>query len=557
MPKMEPAVPSPRALPFRAGPYECYHYLGGNLAEVYLARDLRTGFNRAVKVLGGGYGVGSELMQRFVAEGRAALQCSHPNIVMTYEAEQAEGLAYIAMEQLQGATLKTLLERGELRAVPELIPIAWQVACGLLYLHQRSIIHRDIKPENVHIEPSGHAKIFDFGVARQKDQQITREGQLVGTPLYMAPEQVRHEPVTAASDVYSFGVLLFVMFTGRFPIRGVSREELFAAVVFYPPDLSPLEGKGIPPAVVELITQCLHKQPELRPASFAEIEARLRSMVSIPVTVPGVARVPGVPRVPEGRAPRGRFNWPLLLLGMLLLAGAGLGATWFMNRPKPVETRVLTKGVYMLLVPAGPARLGGERRTVQVGGFYIDRTEVSNEAYREFSTATHRELPSSSRELPANFPIVNVAYEDAVAFCAWADKRLPTDVEWEKAARGEEGRLYPWGEEPRVDLANVPHGNEPHEIQPVESNLSGASPYGAINMLGNVWEWVEKPEQLELGDLREFVLDPPATREERAVQMRGGSFQHGIDLGRAVWDFAVAPARLKRGDVGFRCAHNL
>ena len=112
-------MPSPRTLPFRAGPYECYHYIGGNLAEVYIARDIRTGFNRALKVLGVGYEAGSELMQRFMAEGRAACLCSHPNIVTTYEAGSAGSLAYIAMEQLQGQTLKMMLERGLLRSMSE------------------------------------------------------------------------------------------------------------------------------------------------------------------------------------------------------------------------------------------------------------------------------------------------------------------------------------------------------------------------------------------------------------------------------------------------------
>ena len=544
MPKMGPAVPSPRALPFRAGPYECYHYLGGNLAEVYLARDLRTGFNRVLKVLNTGYGVDSEFMKRFVAEGRAALECSHPNIVTTYEADQTEGVAYIAMEHLQGETLKLLLERGKLRTMTERGAIAWQVARGLAYLHRRNIIHRDIKPENVHVDASGHAKIFDFGVARQKDQQITREGQLLGTPLYMSPEQVRGEPVTPAADIYSFGVLMFMMFTGSFPYRAVSRDDLYAAVIFYLPDLAALEGQGIPPLVVQLITQCLQKQPAARPASFDEIENRLRPLAP-PQLVNDAA---------PALKPKMSVKWPLWLLAALLLIGAGAAALWYLSRPKPLEPRILTKAGYMVLAPAGQALVGRERRSIQLGAFYMDRAEVSNESYREFSRATGRDIPAASQELPASFPAVNVSYDEAAAFCAWAGKRLPTDVEWEKAARGPEGRLYPWGDQPRVDLVNIPYGNEPNELQPVESNLGGASPYGAINMLGNVWEWVAKPEPLEERDLREVVVNPPVTLNERGYQIRGGSFQQTIDLGQAVWDFAVAPARLKRSDIGFRCA---
>ena len=332
VPKMEPAVPTPRALPFRAGPFECYHYLGGNLAEVYLARDLRTGFNRAVKVLNTGYGADSEFMKRFVAEGRAALECSHPNIVTTYEADQVEGLAYIAMEHLQGATLKLLLERGQLRTMAERAAIAWQVARGLAYLHRRNIIHRDIKPENVHVDATGHAKIFDFGVAKQKNQQITKEGQLLGTPLYMPPEQVRGEPVTPAADIYSFGVLMFVMFTGSFPFRAVSRDDLYAAVIFYQPDFKPLEGKGIPPLVVDLISQCLQKQPAARPASFDEIENRMRPLA--PKQLANEVAGPSLPPKPKTAG-----NWPLWLLAALLLIASGSAATWYVSRPKPLQPR--------------------------------------------------------------------------------------------------------------------------------------------------------------------------------------------------------------------------
>ena len=543
---MGPAVPIPRALPFRAGPYECYHYIGGNLAEVYVARDLRTGFTRVVKVLAAGNGVDSEAMERFVAEGRAACEFTHPNLVTTYESDQTEGLAYVATEQLQGETLQLLLERGKLRSMRERVNIAWQVAQGLAYLHSRNILHRSIKPENVNVDPSGCAKIFDFGVARQNYPQIAEEGQSLSTPLYMSPEQMRGETLTPAADIYSFGVLMFVMFSGSFPHRAVSREDLYAAVIFYPPDLSPLDGKGIPAAVCELIAQSLQKQPEGRPQSFNEIEQRLRTLA------PEHGQVV-LPLAKPNRWVHGS-RW---LLASFLVLTAGLAALWYFQRPKPVEPRISTNTGYMVLAPAGPCLVGRERREIQIGAFYIDRAEVSNEVYRTFAGATGRGFLETSQEAPASFPVVGVSYDDAAAFCAWAGKRLPTDVEWEKAARGPDGRLYPWGDQPRPDLANVPHGNEPHELQPVESNMSGASVYGAINLLGNVWEWVAKAERLEDGDLREVVLNPPVMREERAFQIRGGSFQQAVDLRQAVWDFAVAPARLKRGDIGFRCARGI
>ena len=555
MPKMEPAVPSPRALPFRVGPYECYHYLGGNLSEAYLARDSRTGFKRAVKVLAAGYGVEPGLLQRFLADGQTAIECSHPNIAMTYECGQVDRLAYLAMDHLQGETLKVLLERGEPRSMTERIGIAWQLSRGLGYLRVRQmgerqtgepqIVHRPIKPENVHVAANGHTRIFDFGVVLENESLVR------GTPLYMAPEQVRGEALTTASDIYSFGVLLFLIFTGGFPVRGLSRDDLYAAIVFHPPDLRPLRDRGIPHSVAQLIERCLQKQPDSRPATFLEIEEHLRPMVSTAVVKLSEVAVP--PGQPTSRSP-----WPMRLgIGLLLVFGGGFGLTAYVNRPKTVAPRILTNGGYMLLVPTGPALLGADRRAVDVAGFYIDRREVSNEAYRQFSVDTGRDLQMTVLDLPATFPAVNVSYDDATAFCAWAGNRLPSDVEWEKAARGPGGHLYPWGDQPRADLANLPRDAEPHELEPVESNFNGASSYGAINMLGNVWEWVAKPALLDETDLRVYLLTPPVSANERSYQLRGGSFQQTIDWRKAVWHFAAAPARLRRDDIGFRCARDM
>jgi serine/threonine-protein kinase len=522
---------------------------------VYIARDTRTGFNRAVKVLGSGHGRDSEFMQRFIAEGTAARLCAHPNIVTTYEADQADGVAYIAMEQLQGETLKVLLELGKIQTTFERVNIAWQVAQAVAYLHQRDIIHRDVKLENISVGPTGHAKIFDFGVAKMNRQKITKEGQILGTPLYMSPEQVRGDQVTHATDIYSYGVVLFVLFSeGAFPYQAVSREDLYAAIVFHPPDLTPLDGKMIPGAVAGLIVQCLEKQPAARPRSFVAIEEILRPLAVSP-------DVTALVRVPAARAkkspPRRARGWilPMLLSFALAAAAAGAGFLWMTRVPDQPEARISTNTGFMVLVPAGPTYAGKDHHPVDaVASFYIDRAEASNDHYREFARSTGHQLPEGEATLPASFPVVNVSYDDASAFCSWAGKRLPTAIEWEKAARGPQGSVYPWGDQYRSDFANIPHPNEPHELEPVESNLVGASGYGAINLLGNVWEWVATPETLEENDVRGFALDPPAQVGEPAYQIRGGSFLQIVPLNDAAWDFAVAPARVKRADIGFRCA---
>ena len=148
----------------------------------------------------------------------------------------------------------------------------------------------------------------------------------------------------------------------------------------------------------------------------------------------------------------------------------------------------------MVLVGAGPARLGTDNRVVSVKAFYIDRTEVSNRAYARFLREKARRRPKDFAEDKPDYPVVNVSLYDAMEFAKWAGKRLPTKDEWEKAARGPNGQLYPWGNEPKPELANIHRiirAIRKHGLMPVAAFPAGASPYGALNMCGNVWEWVD------------------------------------------------------------------
>lgn len=573
------SLPSTHELPFRLGPYECHHQIAAgdsSGASFYIARDLRTGFDRSLKVLHVGHGSASpEAVARFLAEANTARICNHPNLVVTYEAGQADGMAYIATEPLRGVTLRVLIEQGRLRTGSDRINIALQIAEGLAYLHRQGIIHRDIKPENINVDPSGQVKIFNLGLARRPDQKITREGQIVGTPLYLAPEQIRGDDITFATDVHAFGVLLFVLFTGSFPYRAVNREDLYAAIVFQPPELAPLDHNHVPPPIRDLIEHCLQKRPADRPASFDAIIARLKPLLPPPpqpshpplIQQPAIAPTPVRP--PRPPRPRPQSNWASYTVTALLAALAGAGAVyWYFNYyapsnrplPQPQPPVLNAKGGAMIAVPAGACFTGRDHKPATAAAFAIDRTEVSTANYLVFCQETGHHLPSSvaaAGSAPDRFPVVNVSHDDAAAFCAWAGKRLPTALEWEKAARGPQGLRYPWGDETHPELANIPSGAEPRSIEPVDSNLSGASVYGVINLIGNVWEWIDQPERLEESDLKQYVMNPPVTRNERAYQIRGGSYLERIDLGQAVWDFAVAPARLEREDIGFRCAMTL
>jgi formylglycine-generating enzyme required for sulfatase activity len=228
-------------------------------------------------------------------------------------------------------------------------------------------------------------------------------------------------------------------------------------------------------------------------------------------------------------------------------------------------TRPLDSGS-MVLVEAGPALLGEEKKQVYVPAFYIDVTEVTNGSYLKFCHETQYAPPPSAQTDLADYPVVNVSFYDAEAYAHLAKKRLPTAAEWEKAARGEKGRPFPWGEEWRDGAANIPldkNARKTTRLASAASFASGVSPYGALNMLGNAWEWVNEPASLdehEFEMLQKFskIYAPPLVRSEPFYQARGGSFhflppETKSDL---IVDSLTLPARDREPDVGFRCAQD-
>jgi eukaryotic-like serine/threonine-protein kinase len=200
----------------------------------------------------------------------------------------------------------------------------------------------------------------------------------------------------------------------------------------------------------------------------------------------------------------------------------------------------------MRLVPFGSFQADQDRIPVMLPAFYIDRTEVTNEAYARFAAATGHPGPVGDPALP----VVNVNFDEAKEFCGWAGKRLPLPLEWEKAARGTEGFVYPWGNEP--DASRMAGA-----LKPADSMPQGASPYGALHMGGNVWEWVDeavkpKPRNIEVLGPR---LTPAPTAEERWYLARGGAFDQPVSDART-FTFLPLPARYRAADLGFRCAEN-
>jgi formylglycine-generating enzyme required for sulfatase activity len=257
------------------------------------------------------------------------------------------------------------------------------------------------------------------------------------------------------------------------------------------------------------------------------------------------------------------------LIAAVLVVGAGL---YFVLRPRaaaappaagvvsstpttasPAKTIATSTGD-MVLIPAGDFEFGETRQKVSLPAFYIDRTEVSNAAYAEFCQASGRPLPKGFPKNKPDYPVVSVTILDAHAFAKWAGKRLPSDQEWEKAARGVDGRAFPWGNQSDPGRANV----GTHKLQPVSSHEEGASPYGALQMVGNVWEFIEKLSKPSAENLENFriKLNPPPRTDEPWYEIRGESFDDPLAQ-NVIWDSTTVPARWTWPNIGFRCAKDV
>ncbi len=222
-----------------------------------------------------------ERVERFYREARAAGTLAHPNIVTIYEAGEDQGRHFIAMEFLEGQTLRDVIQIEGKIALDKAVNIAKQVCAGLEYAHSKNIIHRDIKPDNVQILPTGLVKITDFGIARiMEEPTLTADGQIFGTPSYMSPEQVAGKTLDQRSDLFSLGVMFFEMLTGNKPFSGDSVVTITYNIMNQEMTLPPY----LPPYIERVISRSLAKDPCQRYSSAADMVADLNdtSFTSFP-----------------------------------------------------------------------------------------------------------------------------------------------------------------------------------------------------------------------------------------------------------------------------------
>jgi len=318
----------------RLGPYEILSAIGaGGMGIVYKARDTKLERYIALKFLRGAEHEGEVSRARLLHEAKNASALNHPNIATIYEVGDSEAGAYIAMEFVEGRPLSALIERGAL-APETAVRYGLEIAAALAHAHERGIVHRDLKPANVMITAAGSAKVLDFGLAKRvanvdpaatvSREPVTKQGMVIGTLLYMAPETLRGESPDARTDLWALGAVLYEMLIGRPPFEGRTDYEVSSAILREPPKLSLL-----PPRLQGVVQRCLSKEREHRYQRASEVHAALEAIGTDALVLPASssssqATAAALPTPPPRRPPRRRWiAFACVVLGLALLAGSG------------------------------------------------------------------------------------------------------------------------------------------------------------------------------------------------------------------------------------------
>jgi serine/threonine-protein kinase len=619
----------------------------GGMGTVFLAEQIGVG-NRpvALKVLIRKLLDDPDFLLRFQNEAGSTGRIHHPNVVTIYESAQADdGTPYIAMEYLDGETLREALKRRGALPLPEVAEILQQAARGLNAAHKLGIIHRDLKPDNIFLTRGDEGelvvKVMDFGIAKLRESAMhTQTGMVLGTPAYMSSEQasgMRSDELDARSDVYSLGVAVYEMLTGRAPFQsdtplGYVRKHVTEEP---PPFRAVAQGLDVHSQVEAVVMKALKKDRQERYQSALEfahafVGAALptpapEASQPLPSTKPAVppvvresdapvprrsttpgragvaaqapppappqsskpvaaSRTPAAvepPQIQTASKPPSKMKFVVVAAVVLVLIVAavwyfrlslnpqikspqgGLGAPPTGIGRHAVTVRENPKdGLKYVWIPPGAFTMGcspGDtdcnpnenpaHRVTITRGFWIGQTVVTVAAYRKFAESTGAQMPPApninSGSNNQEMPMVSVSWDDATAFCGWARGRLPTEAEWEYAARAgnTEARYGP------LDKIAWYSFNSSHKMHEVAHKR--ANGFGLYDTLGNVWEWVN--DWYDQNYYRHSPSqDPTGPVSGRFRVQRGGSWYFTPRVVRVSDRYWVVPS-LKPNDVGFRC----
>jgi formylglycine-generating enzyme required for sulfatase activity len=618
----------------RLGPYEIVAPLAsGGMGYVFRAHDARLGRDVALKLLAPRLASRPQSLRRFEREARAVAALSHPNIVALHDVGREGGHAFVVLELLRGESLRSRLGRGPL-SVPEALRLARDVARGLGAAHARGLVHRDLKPDNVWLCASGPAKVLDFGIARFATEPPTpfpldvpenggppdaaglgpspgTAGGILGTVGYLSPEQARGEPADARSDVFAFGCVLYECLTGRGAFdAGDAAKAVHSVLRDEPPPVRQGHAE-VPRALAAIVERCLQKDPARRFASGADLAAAIEPLAA------------------EAEVAAHRRGWwrrPAVLAataaGLLAATASGYRA-WRARDVEPatagglVFRRNVTDGALYSRIPPGTFGMGCDPNLASrpalpcdtrsqpffhvtiARPYWVMRTEVTQAQFAAYARATAAEMPGPGRvgALPArmaalrealftrpDYPVVEVNWHEASAYCAWTGGRLPSEAEWERAARANHEWDFVWGVANlgvgSLPLANVrdesrfrkygPHvtdtGAEWPEARYIgyDDGFPDLAPvasfppndFGLYDMGGNVWEWTldDGPAAFQVPSYVGHPTDgsPRHGWSGQFHVIRGSGWDFG-PTAQAVWIRDVGSALGHGYMLGFRC----
>ena len=522
--------------------YEIKALLGqGGMSEVYKAYDPNLARSVAIKLIHRHLSSDPEFVRRFEQEARAVAQLRHPNIIQVYDFDHDGDFYYMVLEYVQGDTLRdklqALSDTHQSLQLSDTIRIMADICEAVAYAHYKGMIHRDLKPANVILKPKEQSSqleqpiLMDFGVAKLlSGTQYTATGAFIGTAKYMSPEQAQGNRPDERTDIYSLGVMLFEMVMGQAPFEADSTVATLMKHVTEPvPDIRQIQ-RDVPEELVAIIEKALAKEPADRYQTAAEMAVALKAIdlhakMEKPATAaqilparerhhtepvmqkpmpvaPTPRRAPSVTPTIQPVKPRRR---PVRLIGVLtigfiLILVLGFGVSLLFSSSQPSQTAAekslpLSKG--MVQIQSGvytigldpPDRNHADMHQVELAEFWIDQYEVTNAQYADFLKAAGKSAPADwpGGQVPAGqekYPVKGISWDMAVNYCQQVNKRLPSEAEWEIAARGPERRLYPWGNDPRA--VELPKSG----TYKVGGKPTNQSPFGVFDMAGNVWEWV-------------------------------------------------------------------
>jgi serine/threonine-protein kinase len=603
------------------GRYEIRRELGrGGMAAVYLAYDPHIQRQVAIKVLPRQFTHDPKYLSRFKQEARVIAQLEHPAIVPIYDFGEENDAPYLVMRYMAGGTLKDRMN-GKPQFLDEVTPIFNRLGQALDHAHDLGIIHRDLKPSNILFDDQGKAYLADFGIAQIAGKTLSTTG-IIGTPAYMSPEQIIGKvKLDGRSDIYTLGTILYQLLAGETPYDADTTGQMYAHV--HEPVPTILEvNPGLPPGTQQVIEKAMAKDREARYQSGAELAVAVASLLAPEVTeakmdeydkrtenpVDAISiesenaadsesleaiRPEIMPAENQERfetaiagdnknklAGRLRWLWPVGVLALFAISVYGIWALLSNGNDETLSQQIYpelgdtwvreTDGMTLLYVPEGSFMMGSEDghinespvHEVKLDAFWIDQTEVTNKQYKlcvSVGSCASSQFADDDTFNGDGYPVVGVNWYDAQDYCEWAGARLPSEAEWEYAARGSAGNKYPWGNaEPTCELAQFANCGG-------SSVMTGSLPdgktwVGGLDMSGNVWEWVH-----DWYSSTYYTKSPignpqgadPSSSERPDIGnykvLRGGSWRYNDIYLRSTSRYFGLPA-FRLDNIGFRCA---